>query len=102
MFNSTIDPTIMNFEPPIKSNHLFSTSPSFSSLTQTNPLTIDQSVNTLNSNLSSNLLAFNPNSRSPTYSLQDDEMKMEYKKKAKSCLVCGESAFYFFYGKFNC
>ena len=89
MFNSKI----MNFEPPINSN-LFSTSPNFNSLP--NPqFTIDHHMNSLNND---NLLSFNLNSQSPTYQ-PEDEMKMDFKKKAgKSCRVCGDSAFYFFYG----
>lgn len=32
----------------------------------------------------------------------EGEMKLEYKKKVKSCLVCGDNAFYYFYGAITC
>jgi hypothetical protein len=32
----------------------------------------------------------------------DHEIKFEYKKKVKSCLVCGDNAFYYFYGAITC
>lgn len=99
MFNSSISSsmepsTMINFKPSIQSNHLISTSPLFS-LQRTNPLSIDQNVNTLNSN--NNLLSFScPNSKSPAYLMEayckSDEMKVEYKKKAKSCMICGDAA----------
>lgn len=94
MFNT--NPSIMNshmnFEPPITSNHLLSPTSPFGS-PQSNQQLIDQTA--LNCNLNSQLL-FNPNSRSPTYGMPDD-MKNDYKKKAKHCLVCGEPAYVFFF-----
>lgn len=32
----------------------------------------------------------------------ENEIKFEYKKKVKSCLVCGDNAFYYFYGAITC
>lgn len=95
MFNTIDDPNItMNFESPLNSNNqFFSTSPSFNSFPSIHrQLSIDQNINSLNNTSHPSF------DSSPTYASNlCDDMKIDYKKKAKNCLVCGEPALVVFF-----